>query len=75
MTLLSVSLKKIKSHLKELSILTSKACKDYAATTNKLATHITALWTDLEFKNLRITELEGSRSQEDDRTDSRMVPQ
>lgn len=48
----------MKAHLKELSILTSKACKDYAATTNQLSTHITALWTELEFKKMRITELE-----------------
>ena len=57
--------KDMKDHLKDLSMNMSKAVQDYAATTNKLATHIIALWTDLEFKNLRITELEGSIQDKD----------
>ena len=35
--------KDMKDHLKDLSMNMSKAVQDYAATTNKLATHITAL--------------------------------
>jgi uncharacterized protein YoxC len=49
--------KDMKHHLKDLSMNMAKAVQDYAATTNKLATHITALWTDLEFNKLRINEL------------------
>ena len=49
--------KDMKHHLKDLSMNMAKAVQDYAATTNKLATHITALWNDLEFNKLRINEL------------------
>ena len=49
--------KDMKHHLKDLSMNMAKAVQDYAATINKLATHITALWTDLEFNKLRINEL------------------
>jgi chromosome segregation ATPase len=49
--------KDMKHHLKDLSMNMAKAVQDYAATINKLATHINALWTDLEFNKLRINEL------------------
>jgi uncharacterized coiled-coil protein SlyX len=49
--------KDMKHHLKDLSMNMAKAVQDYAATINKLSTHITALWTDLEFNKLRINEL------------------
>jgi chromosome segregation ATPase len=57
--------KDMKDHLKDLSMNMSKAVKDYAATTNQLSTHINALWTELEFKKLRITELEGTIQDKD----------
>ena len=48
----------MKAHLKELSILTAKACKDYASTTSSLSNMITELWKEIGLKQDRIKILE-----------------
>ena len=58
--------KDYKDYLRDISMDMAKAVKDYAATTNQLSTHITALWTELEYKKIQITELEGSIQDKDE---------
>tara|TARA_R110002020_G_scaffold327530_4_gene543461 strand:- start:70 stop:417 length:348 start_codon:yes stop_codon:yes gene_type:complete len=48
----------MKAHLKELSMITAKACKDYASTTSNLSNMITELWKEIGLKQDKIKELQ-----------------